>query len=249
MTLTRAEEQTATVAVHQNEGDQVSTLVKMAIEQKVPVELLERLVALQERVTARNARQAFIEAKARFQELCGDIVKSKTAKITTTRGSQYEYSFAPLEAIQSHIRPHLTACGLSYAWDIVSFDKGVLLIACDLTHVDGHSERSTFPVPIDTAAAMSAAQKTGAAQTYGKRQSLVAVLGITTADADSDGAEAEAEDNELISESEAADLSSLAEEVGVNTSKFLAMFGVQSFGEIKKSDVATARRSLELKRK
>ena len=89
------------------ENVEVSGLVALAIREKVPVEVLERLVALQERVTARDARAAFFAAVAAFQEECPEIEKSKTAQIKTRTGSNYSYTFAPLEGITRVIRPIL----------------------------------------------------------------------------------------------------------------------------------------------
>lgn len=252
MTVTRAGEARALPDANAvTTGTDVTSLVELAIREKVPVEVLERLVALQERITDRNARAAFFQAVADFQDRCPPILKTKTAKITArTGGVQFSYDFAPLEEIAKTIRPLLRELGLSYSWTVDDEPKK-LKVTCTLRHTEGHETSSTFPVPVESAAAMSDAQKYGSALTYGKRQSLTSVLGLTTADKDTDAAQAEAENEspELITESEAADLSALADEVGGNHSKFLAMFGAQKFGDIRKSDLATARRALEQKRK
>jgi len=233
----------------QNDSEEVTTLVRMAIDKGVPVEVLERLVALQERVTVRNARAAFFAALTSFQDACPEINKSKTAKITMRNGGQYTYSFAPLEEITRTIRPVLIKHGLSYSWDVESSDAKSLKIACVLRHVDGHEERSTFPVPTESRAEMSEAQKNGAALTYGRRQSLIAVLGLTTADQDIDGADLEQGAEDLITEKEAADLDDLMESVGANRTRFLEWLKVSTVAEVPKSKLPAAIAALEEKRK
>src|SRR5690606_18062525 len=98
-------------------------------------------------------------------------------------------------------------------------------------HVDGHEERASFPVPVDSGARMSAAQANGAALTYGRRQSLIAVLGLTTAEDDADGAESVGS-AEAITESQAADLDALIEEVGADRQKLLAWAGVETLADL-----------------
>lgn len=243
-------------AVARVEGPtEVSGLVALAIEKGVDVEVLERLVALQERVTERNARAAFFEALAAFQEEAPQIHKSRTAKIVSKRtGSQFSYSYAPLEDIARKIRPVLRKQGLSYHWDVPGVADGVMLVCCILRHVEGHEERSTFPVPVDAGSErMSAAQANGAALTYGKRQSLVAVLGLTTADEDVDGAAPESA--EAITESQAADLRALMREVKADEPKFLGWLSkalkteVRSVEEIPAARYREAITALEQKRR
>lgn len=234
----------APIAPSDNEG--AASLVHFAIERGVDVSVLERLVALQERVTERNARAAFFEAVADFQEQCPEIAKSKEAQITTKSGGSYKYTYSPLEEITRTIRPILRRCGLSYSWTVEPGDKA-LNVVCVLRHIDGHEERASFPVPIDTTAKMSDAQKNGAALTYGKRQSLTSVLGLTTADEDKDGAGGRSV--ETISANQADSLDSLMNEVRVDRRKFLAWLGVGSIGEITKDQYPNAVRALEARRR
>jgi hypothetical protein len=225
---------------------EITSLVQLAVERGVDVAVLERLVALQERVTERNARAAYFEALAKFQEECPEIRKSKRAKIVSKRtGGQFEYTFAPLEEITRTIRPVLRASGLSYSWD-VELAAGALLVTCILRHVDGHSERASFPVPIDKSDRMSEAQSNGAALTYGRRQSLTAVLGLTTADTDIDGGGGH-EKPEYITEKEAAGMDDRIEALTANKAKFLEVLGVAKLAEIQKKDLKRATELLDQK--
>lgn len=162
------------------------TLMERAIDRGMDVGVLTQLMDLQERMDKTNARKAFFDAVTAFQDECPEIRKAKKASIQTSTGGSYSYTYAPLEEITRTIRPILKKHGLAYSWDVVQSDERVLNVVCRLRHIDGHEEQSGFPVPLDTKAKMSGAQQHGAALTYGRRQSLIAVLGLTTADEDND---------------------------------------------------------------
>lgn len=224
---------------------EVSGLVKMALEQGVAVEVLERLVALQERVSDRNARQAMNEAVAAFQAECPSIKKGRTASIATKSGTKYSYTYASLDQIAQAIRPILHKHGLSYTWDS-TMDAGKLVCTCTLRHVEGGEDRATFSCPTDTKADMSGAQASGGALTYARRQSLVQVLGLTTTDDDVDGADPQ--DAEKITEGQVADLYALADEVGADIPKFLKWLKVEAMADIPTSEYERAVKALEKKR-
>lgn len=231
-----------TAAVEQ-EGDD---LVALAIREKVPVEVLERLVALRERIAEKNARAAYFAALAGFQAECPEIPRTKTANIATNTGSDFSYKYAPLEAITRTIRPILQKYGLSYSWTVEESAKaGTLDVVTTLRHIDGHSETSRFPVPTENRAKMSEAQKNGSAFTFGRRQTLAGVLGITTAD-DIDGkAAAEADDDgELITEDQLATLTDRINEVGADFARFCAFMKVEALKDIRKADFDKAIRAL-----
>lgn len=218
----------------------VPSLVRLAIEQGVEVEVLERLVALQERVTDRNARTEFFKSLKAFQDDCPPLYKSETAKIATSGGGSYSYSFAPLDKIAKTVRPVLDKHGLSYSWTTEpSGDVRTLNVVCILRHVDGHEDRSMFPVPTETKAAMSGAQKHGAALTYGQRMSLVSVLGITATD-DVDGAEGV----EPITQDQIAELNDLIDSSGSDFKRFLAYMEVENIGEITQGQFQGAQSAL-----
>lgn len=224
-------EQVSTPVVREA-SSQVTALVELAINKNVPVEILERLVDLKERVEARDARKAFFDALANFQEKCPEIPKSRHVGFVTRSGVRVDYDYAPLDEIARVIRPHLKENGLSYSWNVHTDGGKVLNITCVLRHIDGHEERSVFPVPVATDGKMSEAQANGAALTYGKRQSLLAVLGLTTAEPDVDGVDGNIEDVTLVTEKQAADLSDLLEANNKNKRKFCQWMKVESLADI-----------------
>ena len=98
----------------------------------------------------------------------------------------YSYRYADLADIQRAIAPALADCGLSVSFDTAQ-DPGGYVIQAKIHHVGGHSEVTTFRVPIDDKTRMNSAQAAGSALTYGRRYALTAALGIVTAEDDDDG--------------------------------------------------------------
>lgn len=227
-------------------ANEASGLVRLAIEQKVPVEVLERLVALQERVTARDAEMAMAQALARFQEACPPVPRIKTAEVKKEGRKQYEYKFAPLDEVVRVIRPHLAAHGLSFTHDGTVTPQGVEIV-CTLQHVAGATRTATFRGPIDASGGKNPIQQVASARSYGRRYTLMDVLGITTQD-DDDG-HGGGEDIEIINESQAADLRSLMKDVGANEQKYLEYLQVESVDVLPADRYREAVQALEDKRR
>jgi len=174
------------LVVHQTSPSAIIDLLQVAIEHNLPVETLERLQALHERVSDRAAANEFARELAAFQEECPPIVKSSTAKVMTRGGVNYSYKYAELDQIARTVRPLLARRGFSYTWDSDVRDMALHCV-CILRHVNGHFEKANFSAPVESAAGMSEQQKHASALTYARRQSLVQVLGLTTTDPDTDG--------------------------------------------------------------
>jgi hypothetical protein len=228
----------------------VAQLLQLAVQQlggegaASAVEALEKLVALHERVEANRAAGEFAKAMAEFQQRCPSIPKTSTAKIATAGGSSYSYKYAELDQIASVVGPILSDLGVSYSWDS-DVVGDVLKCSCTIRHSNGHTVTSTFSCPTDTKAAMSGAQKFGAALTYARRQSLIQVLGLTTCDPDDDGATQASVTK--IDRNQAANIESLMSEVGADRAKFLHYMGVASIEDIPVSGFQKAVNSLQAK--
>lgn len=247
MTMEMTEYREPAGIVPADEG-QVSGLVRLAIEQNVSVEMLERLVALQERVTDRNARTAFMAALSAFQAECPPLKKARDVDYTTRSGVRIQYSFATLDSIAETIRPFLSKHGLSYSWDSEVTD-GNLAVTCTVQHVEGATRSATFRCKIDDAGSstMNGPQKAGAATSYGQRYSLIQALGLTTADEDRDGGP-QLDSVETISREQAADLTALLDEVGIDHDRFLKWAGAATIEEMPLSKLAEAIANLEAQR-
>lgn len=233
--------------------DAPMSLVQLAIEKGVDVEVIERLVALQERVMERNAEAAMAQALAAFQAECPPIPRVRTAEVKKNGVKQYEYTFAPLEKIVEVIRPYLTKNGLSFTHDSAIL-QGAVEITCTLQHIEGAKRTSTFTGPVDNSGGKNPLQAVGSARSYGRRYTLVDVLGLTTDDEqDDDGVRAHRNgrddgEPEALSADQLANLDALIEEVNADKPKFLKFMRVASLADIHPRDYARAISALESKR-
>jgi len=242
---------TETEVVRQNGGlsiegepTSIEQLIRIALDKNAPMESLEKLVTLYERIADRRAAQEFMADFAEFQAECPPIPKtSKSKKSTgvTTSGASFEYTYAELDEIASTVGPHLHKRGLSYTWDS-GVAEGQVIATCTLRHRNGHSISAKFSAPIDASQRMNETQKYASALTYARRQSLVQVLGLTTTEVDTD---VRPENLETISREQIDELRALLSDVRGDPVRFFQWIGRRTFEEMTLADYAKARRELE----
>ena len=214
------------------------------------VDALDRLLDLQFRIMGVQAERALSDALSGFRAECPPVPQSSTAKIATKGGGSYSFTYAPLDVIAKHVRPYAEKHGLSYSWTTeIGENKGVLNVICEVRHRDGAITRSAFPAPIDSPANISAVQKVGGANTYAKRQSLTAALGIVTTTEDADAAGTATVEAVPINADQLSELQTIVREHGVNTKKFVKMFGVESLKDIPAAQFAAACALIRAKKK
>ncbi|HSH45085.1 MAG TPA: ERF family protein [Longimicrobiales bacterium] len=215
-------------------GSDLNSLMRVALEQG-SVDALERLVALQERVAERQAEAAMAEALMAFQAACPPVIQSAKAD---------RYTYAPLNEVVRTIRPHLAEHGLSYTHDSRVVESEIE-VTCTLRHVHGATRTATFRGPADGSGKKNPLQAVGSARSYGRRYTLMDVLGLVTED-DDDGRAAGAAP--AVTADQADELDSLADEVGADKARFLRWMGVESFAHIPARDFKRAVKALEGKR-
>ncbi len=164
---------------------EAGALLSQGIAKGLDPAALADLIRLCNTQEDRAAAKGFAAAKAAFNGDCPPIDKTCVSNIVSRGGQSRKQTYADLATIARVVDPLLHKWGMSYGWDSTQ-DKGQLTCICTLRHVNGHSETSSFTCPLETPAAMSPQQKVGSALAYGRRQSLVSVLGLKTADVDDD---------------------------------------------------------------
>lgn len=168
-----------------------TNLISQGIEKGLDVESLGKLLALQERWEANKARKLFFEAFTNFQAKCPDLRKTKEVAFNQTK-----YHYAPLADITRQIGKLLKECELSYRWEIQD-NQNEIKVTCLVSHIEGHTEKTTMQANPDTSGAKNAIQARGSAIEYLKRYTLIGALGLSTADSDIDGRLPEASTDKL----------------------------------------------------
>lgn len=166
-------------------------LLAMAVSQGADLDKLDKLMQLQERWEANEARKAFTVAMTGFRSEPVDIYKTKNVSFSGT-----SYNHAELSDVTQAINPALAKHNLSFRWDVTQ-DGNAITVACSLTHIAGHSERVTMTAPPDDSGKKNKIQQIASTVTYLQRYTLLAITGMSTKGMDDDGKgyEAPAEDD------------------------------------------------------
>lgn len=174
---------TPTKVFESKEIASVEGFISQAIEKGLPIEQMERFFDLRAKARTEAAKTAFVQAMSLFQSKCPVIEKTK--KVMNKDGTTLRYKYAPIDSIVEQIREPLGIAGLAYTWTVKNEPTKITAI-CRVTHQFGHSEESSFEIPIDSEGYMTAPQKVASALTFAKRYSLCNALGISTGDEDTD---------------------------------------------------------------
>lgn len=160
-------------------------LISQAIDKGLGVEELSKLMDLQERWEKNQARKSFFEAFTKFQANCPDLRKTKLVSFNQTN-----YKFTPLSEITRQISPALEKANLSFRWEIQD-TKDEIKVTFLVSHIDGHTEKTTMSGQPDGSGGKNAIQQRGSTITYLQRYTLIGGLGLSTADSDVDGKQPE----------------------------------------------------------
>ena len=159
-------------------------LMELAIQNKAPIEHVERLVALIERREAAFAEQEFNAAMSAFQSQIPVIEKKHEVR---NKAGGLIYRHANNDDITRAIKSIESDNGLHHTFKFNKLDTGGCDTTCIVTHVGGHKESTTVTIPATKGMNTNSAQDYGIVMQYGMRYSLCGAYGITTSDEDTDG--------------------------------------------------------------
>ena len=164
-------------------------MLQIAVEQNADLDKLTKLMDLQERWEANEARKAFVSAKAAFSAEVPTINKNKLVdfKSRDERKAGTSYHHATLDNVAETLSPLLGKHGLAYSWETEQLDGGMIRVTCVLTHEMGHSERVSLQAGPDQTGNKNNIQAVGSTVTYLQRYTLLAITGTATKDQDEDG--------------------------------------------------------------
>lgn len=224
-------------------GGLLNIIERAASDPNIDVDKLDRLLAMQERVVAREAEQAWIAAMKAAQEECEPIKRNKKNATTSS-------TYADLEKLSNEVDPIAHKHGF-----ILSFGSGEsnlkdhYRVTCDVSHVLGHTQHRYLDVPTDMTGIKGNQNKTathgmGSAITYGRRYLKLLIFDIATTDDDGNAAGR----GKTINETQEGDLEALLQEVGADRARFCRYMKVGDLGEIRAQDFERAVQALEAKR-
>lgn len=214
------------------------SMIEIAVQKGADVDQLTKLMELQERWEAGEARKAFVVALNAFKANPPQINKNKHVGFGNT-----SYDHASLDHVANVITAAMSKHGLSFRWDVSQ--NGAVSVSCILMHQMGHEERVTLSAPADDSGKKNSIQAIGSTVTYLQRYTLLAATGLA-AGGDDDGRASETPD--YITDDQWETLTTLADEVGADMKKFLAYFKLESLDEMPANWYDRAVKALEAKR-
>ncbi len=218
-------------------------MLQIAVERNADLDMLTKLMDLQDRYEAREARKAYVTALTEFKADPPTLTKNRKAGFDTKGGGHTEYEYVNLAQVANVVAPALSACGLSHGWS-TSQDNGIS-VTCTLTHRLGHSESVTMTAPADTTGSKNTIQAIGSTVSYLQRYTLLAITGLAASDQDSDGAHDGVVT--LISDEQKKNLIDKIAEVRADAAKFWRHLGVDYVDMLPASKYQSAMQALVAK--
>lgn len=158
-------------------------ILQLAITQGASIDQLERLMAMQERFEANEARKAYSVAFSEFKAEAVSITKNVSVSDGPLKGKKY----ADLFGVVSAITPLLSKHGLSHSWKLSKDEPAWMEVTCTIRHILGHSESVSMGAAPDTGPGRNAIQARGSAKSYLERYTLLAATGSAATGQDNDG--------------------------------------------------------------
>jgi hypothetical protein len=208
-----------------------SSLIEMALSKgadEKALEKLEKVLELQERWEANEAKKAYHQAMSAFKLNPPDIERDKTVSYTPQGKPTVTYNHATLANVTSKINAALSEHGLSATW-LTKQENGNISVTCKITHSMGHSEETTITASPDTSGSKNPIQAIGSTISYLERYTILALTGLATHDMDDDG---KGTDIEYINEEQKKALVNEVSKRKIDVKKFNDHLKVKSIDEL-----------------
>lgn len=153
-----------------------AALMMQAAQSGMTTETIEKMMDLQLRFEAEQARRAYVDDFSKFAAERPSVFKNKEVKFGNTK-----YTHATLDNLVDTVGPVAAKYGFSHSWDTKQDGKRVK-VTCTLRHRLGHSESVTMEADFDTSGQKNGIQQMASAFTYLRRYTYEAVTGAATSD-------------------------------------------------------------------
>jgi hypothetical protein len=179
-----AKKQDAPPAVVNETAAIMSMIERMATDPNISIERVEQTFAFYQRVQADRAKAAFNAALAALQSDLPAVERKG-------RGHNGK-AYARFEDFMTAIKPVTDKHGFSLTHRLEQPNEQRIIVTAVLAHKDGHEERTSLNLPLDTSGNKPPVHALASSQSYGRRYTGFAILGIASEDEDDDGKAASA---------------------------------------------------------
>lgn len=218
----------------------IQVIERAAMNPSVDIDKMERLLEMQERILARNAKASYDAAFAAMQP---DLPEISERGGIRDRSGNIQSRYALWEDINEAIKPVLAKHGFGISFRTGQHD-GKIVVTGVLSHRDGHREETTMELPTDTSGSKNAVQAVGSSTSYGKRYTAQALLNLTSRGEDDDGTAAGVK---LVSDQQRNELQDLIVSAGGDVPTFCKWAKIDSLAALPEEKFGKAKQALEAK--
>jgi hypothetical protein len=173
----------------------LALIERVALDPHAGVEKLDRVMAMYERLKAKEAELAYNAAKGRILKKLARIkivknrsVLSEVEKGTLRKGTYEAFKYAPLEEIDKHLRPLLAEEHMDLSYSDEPREGDGILIRGRLKHLPGgYYEDFFYATPPDTSGGKSNVQAVGSTNSFLRRYVVCNIFNIVVVGDDDDG--------------------------------------------------------------
>lgn len=223
----------------------VAMIERVAMDPSIPLDRLEQMMAMKERMEdrareddERQAKKEYFAAMSKCQAALPVVVKNKANDHTRS-------TYADLAAIEEQAMPVIHQHGFAVSFQPDGYnEKGELRIRWEISHAAGHSRDGIGEIPVDSAGSQGKVNKTGtqafgSTATYGRRYLLCMLFNISTGD-DNDGNRVADRKVETVSEDQLMQLRELLDATESDERQFCAMGKLERLSEMPSGQFASA---------
>ena len=155
-----------------------------AVERGMTPEMVERMLAIQERWEASQARKAYFDAFANFRAESVRVIRNTERTAGPLKGTKY----ADLSAVVDAVTLPLSRHKLSHSWKLTKDEPDWIEVTCTLSHSMGYGESVFMGGPPDTSdGGKTPIQRRMSTVSMLERYTLKAVTGVAEEDDDGSG--------------------------------------------------------------
>jgi hypothetical protein len=233
------------VPMNRADDGMVSMIERIVMNPEIPIDRLEQMLALKERMEdraredgERRARQGYYAAMAKCQAELPVVTKNR-------KNDHTKSNYADLAAIEQQAMPIIHKYGFATMFQPAGYnEQGELQIKWKITHESGHAESDIAGIPVDGAGSQGKVNKTGtqafgSTATYGRRYLLCMLFNITTGD-DTDGNRVREDDIKTITPEQVKVILALLDETDSDTEKFCQLGRIDAVPDMLAKDFESA---------
>lgn len=232
-------------------GDQFASVIhRIAMDPSIPLDRLERMLDMKERMEDRAREDADREAKKAYFAAMSKCQAELPVVTKNQKNDHTKSKYADLAAIEQQAMPIIHKYGFAVSFQPDGYNEsGELRIRWEISHEGGHSRDGIGEIPVDGAGSQGKVNKTGtqafgSTATYGRRYLLCMLFNITTGD-DTDG-NAPADQSTITTE-QLETIRDLIEKTDSDIAMFCQTFKIEALPDLRPVDFDPAVRSLNIK--